>query len=167
MGLDSFRTYPKWIGLLKKKAEKHNLDFDANPANSRRRKSYWFKITSDATAVGGKTHHSNLFGQREGNHIETVYKDEKKLSSAKTELFPNADDFEQIEVLAIVINHETEGEYNPKTDDFLILNEHALEDIPVSGKKQFRDDSNGYPPPYGDHINDWDRVFEPFEITCR
>jgi hypothetical protein len=167
MGIDEFKTYPEWIRLLKEKAEKHNLDFDAEPANSRRRKSYWFRITSDETGVGGKTHHSNLFSQREGNHIETVYKDEKDLSSTKTELFPNKDDFEQIEILAIVINHETEGEYDTETDDFLILDGEALKHIPSSGKKQFRDDSNGYPPPFGDHVNDWGRVFELFEISCR
>ncbi|WP_435183021.1 hypothetical protein [Halobellus sp. EA9] len=167
MGIDQFKTYPKWVRLLKEKAEKHNLDFDADPANSKLEKSYWFEITSDAVAVRGKTHHSNLSGQREGNHIEIVYKDEKKLSSAKTEQFPNANEFEQIEVFAIVINHETESEYDPEIDDFLVLDEEALECIPPSGKKRFRIDSNGYPSPFGDHVNDWNRIFESFEITCR
>jgi hypothetical protein len=165
MGIDDFKTYPAWIRILKDKAEKHDLDFYADPSNSKREESHRFKITSDSTAVVGKTHHSNLFDQREGNHIETKYKDGMELTAGKTELFQNADEFEQIEVLAVVINHETGDEYDPETDDFLILDERALEDIPPSGQKRFRDDSDGYPTPYGDHVNDWKRIFELFEIS--
>ena len=163
MGIDSFKTYPEWVTILKEKAEKYDLRFDADPINPKLRESYWFKIVSDKVAVVGKTHHSNRFGQRDKNQIETVYTDEKELSSEANSLISSDDQFERTEILAVVINHKSEGEYDPELDDFLILDEEALEHVPESGKKQFRDDSNGYPSPFGDHVNDWNRIFELFE----
>jgi len=167
MGIDDFKTYPNWITLLKEKAEDYNLVFNGDPANSKRRQSYYFKITSDTAAVIAKTHHSNQFGRREKDKIEEDYEITKESISSSTDLYPDEDRFEQIEIFAVVINHESVGEYNPETDDFLVLDEEALEYVPPSGKKQFRVDSDGYPYPFGDHVNDWNRIFELFETSCR
>jgi hypothetical protein len=167
MVIDDFKTYPKWITLLKEKAEECDLAFNGDPANSRRRQSYYFKITSDTAAVIGKTHHSNQFGRREKNKIEEEYKVTKESISSSTDLYPEEDQFDQIEILAVVINHESVGEYNPETDDFLVLDEEAFEDIPPSGKKQFAIKSDGYAYSFGDHVDGWDRIFELFESSCR
>ena len=162
MGINSFKTYPEWVTILKEKAEKHDLEFDAEPANPKLRESYWFKIASDKSVLVGKTHHSNRFGQRDKNQIETVYTDERELSSEATSIIPNDDQYERNEILAVVINHKSDGEYNSELDDFLVLNQEALEHVPPSGKKQFRDDSDGYPSPFGDYLNNWNRIFELF-----
>lgn len=167
MGLNSFKTYPEWVTILKQKAENRGLEFDADPVNPKQRNAYWFKIVSNKAAVIGKTHHSNRFGQRDRNQIETVYSDEKELSSEATRLVPSDDQVERTEILTIVINHESKGEYNPETDDFLILDRNALEHVPPSGQKRFRDDSDGYPSPFGDHMNDWNRIFRLFKTSYR
>mgnify|MGYP006914305411 FL=1 len=163
MGINSFKTYPEWVAILKEKAENHDLEFDADPVNPKRRESYRFKIASDKAVVMGKTHHSNWFGQRNKNQIETVYTDEKELSSEATSLIQSDGQYERNEILAVVINHKSDGEYIPELDDFLVLDEVALEQVPASGKKQFRDDSNGYPSPFGAYLNEWSRIFELFE----
>ena len=163
MGISSFKTYPEWVAILKEKTEKRDLDFGADPANSKRQSSYYFKIVSDKAAVKGKTHHSNRSGQRDKNQIENDYTEEKKWSSESNSILSGNDQIDRTEIFSIVINHKSEEEYNPELDDFLVLDEEALEYVPASGKKKFRDDSNGYPSPFGDHVNDWNRIFELFD----
>ena len=65
-----------------------------------------------------------------------------------------------VDVFAIVVDHQSIEQYQPEHDDFLVLDEEILKEVPESGKKGFRITSTGYRDPFDRHQNSWERLFE-------
>lgn len=147
-----------WTALLKEKAEAQNLSFDMNTRGNR---AIYFHVASDEASLIGVTH--NTREENRANHIQLDYSEEVGWVRGNGCPPSRFDIRSTREIVSIAIDHRVPGEYSEDDDNFIILTEEILRTLPDSGKKQFRVDPSGYPPPYNRHVNSWERLFETFD----
>lgn len=123
-------------------------------------KSHHFKIDGARTCAVGKTHHTRE-SKRDGSYINLNSVEEANWKATPEEIpFTIEDDSELVDIFGIVIDHRSSNSYEADQDNFLVLTEDILEEIPESGKKDFRITSTGYRDPFGKYVNSWERIFE-------
>lgn len=148
-----------WLGQLQQRVAKRELSLDTNHIAAR---SFHFSINSDSSCVIGKTHHSKQ-ENRKYSYIRLDYSDEIHWKNQRD--FPSQVEIAQdvVDIFAVVIDNQSDGRYDPDQDDFLVLTEEILEEVPESGKKKFRITSDGYRDPFDRYLNSWERIFENLE----
>jgi hypothetical protein len=159
MGLDDYRNLPPksdWLEELENQAENRELAvcYSYLAANS-----YYFKIEGTETCAVGKTHHTRASDRTESKiNLNTV---EEATWRENLEEIPVTieDDSELVDIFGIVIDHRGPGRYQADRDNFLVLTEDILGEIPESGNKEFRITSTGYRHPFDKHVNSWERIF--------
>jgi hypothetical protein len=160
MSLDDYRDPDpdcNWTALLKEKAEHRGLNFEWQGGTNDYMR---FHIASDNESVLGAVHHSRKTDR--STHIYMDYSEELAwLHDESDPPFNTAKN--DVEILSVVIDLQSEGEYTEKDHDFLILTEDVLREFPESGKKPIRVDAAGYPHPFDKHLNSWTRVFRIFQ----
>jgi len=121
--------------------------------------SHHFKIEGAESSVVGKTHHTRE-SERTDSYIRlnAVYESQWR-ENPEDIPFTIEDDSEVVDVFGIVIDHRSPNGYQADQDNFLVLTEDVLEEIPESGKKDFRITSSGYRHPFGEYVNSWERIF--------
>jgi len=158
MGIDKLlKPQSGWLGELQERVDKRELVLDTHHKAAR---SSHFSIESDSGCIIGKTHHSKKTNRSESyislNSAEEAFWRE----GPKNIPFSIEEDIEIVDVFGIVIDHRSPDFYQADQDNFLVLTEDILEEIPESGKKQFRITSEGYRHPFGKYRNSWERVFK-------
>lgn len=160
MGLDDFKNLPPksdWMEELENQAENRGLTVVYSPVAAN---SYYFKIEGDRTCAIGKTHHTRE-SKRTEHYINLNSANEANWRGQPENIPPElTGDKEIVDIFGIVVNHHSPNGYDPNQDDFLVLTEDILEEIPESGKKAFRITSSGYRHPFGKYVNSWGRIFE-------
>ena len=158
MGLDNFKT-PKsnWMRELENRAE--NSDFSLTYSHTAAN-SHHFKIEGTKTTAIGKTHHTRE-SNRDKSYISLNSVEEANwIDNPMNTPLTVEENFEVVDVFGIVIDHQSSGKYQSDLDDFLVLPDDILDDIPKSGKKAFRITPADYRHPFGKYVNSWERIFE-------
>jgi hypothetical protein len=88
---------------------------------------------------------------------ETNWRDNQEGIPRKIEI---EHDSELVDIFGIVIDHLTPNGYTDDQDNFLVLTECVLEEIPESGNKKIRVTSTGYRQPFDKYQNSWERIFQ-------
>jgi hypothetical protein len=157
MKADDFINWlPSWLSELRRRAEEGNLSFEVEAAGG---KSYNFLIEGTRTCAVGRTHNTRQ-STRDKSYINLNYSDEYRWKEQREFPFALEDNQEVIDVFAIIIDQQSSGNYQQEHDDFLVLDEEILGEIPESGNKAFRITSTGYRDPFDKHQNSWERLFE-------
>ena len=158
MGLDNFKT-PKsvWMDELEDRAQNRGLSLHYFHVAAN---SHYFKIEGTETRAIGKTHHTKE-SNRDGHYINLNSVEEANWKANPEDIpSPIRTDSELVDIFGIVIDHRNSNDHQSDRDDFLVLTEEILDDeIPESGKKEFRITSSGYRHPFGQHKNSWERIF--------
>lgn len=158
MGLEEF-SEPKsdWMAEFEDRAEARGFSLTYSHVAAH---SHYFLIKGNATCAVGKTHHTRE-EERSKSYIPLNSVEEANWGGNPQEIpFAIQDDSELIDILGIVIDHRSPDGYQQDQDNFLVLTEDILEEIPESGKKEFRITTTGYRHPFGKHQNSWERLFE-------
>jgi hypothetical protein len=153
---DFINWLPSWLSELRQRAEERNLSLKTEGAGG---KSYNFQIEGNQTCAVGRTHNTRQ-STRNKSYINLSYSDECRWKEQQESPFDMNDSLEVTDVFAIVIDHQSSGNYQQEHDDFLVLDEEILREIPESGNKAFRITSTGYRDPFDRHQNSWERLFE-------
>jgi hypothetical protein len=158
MGLEDFKE-PKsgWMTELEDHAEARgvSLRYTHVAANS-----HYLLIEGNRTCAVGKTHHTRE-EERGKSRISLNSVEEANWRGNPQEIpFTIQDSSELVDVFGIVIDHRSPGSYQQGHDNFLVLTEDILSEIPESGKKEFRITSSGYRHPFGNYVNSWERIFK-------
>lgn len=157
MNVDDFLNYlPNWLSELRQRAEGRDFSLKTEAAGG---KSCNFQIEGKRTCAVGRTHNTRQSTRGE-SYINLNYSDELRWKEQQDYPFPIEDEQKIVDVFAVVIDHRSPGEYQQEHDDFLVLDEEILEEIPESGNKAFRITSTGYRDPFDRHQNSWKRLFE-------
>jgi hypothetical protein len=161
MGLEDFKK-PKsdWMVEFEDRAEARGFSLRYRHVSSN---SHYFLIEGNRTFAVGKTHHTRE-EERDESYINLNSVEEATWRDNPEEIpFTIQDDSEFMDIFGIVIDHRSPGGYQQDQDNFLVLTEDILEEIPESGKKEFRITSTGYRNPFDKHQNSWERLFENLE----
>jgi hypothetical protein len=161
MGLVDFKKPPSdWMAEFEEHTEARGFLLDYRWYSD---KSTLFLIEGDGKCAIGKTHHCRA-EDRDRPYISLRSAEEANWRENPQDIpSTNVDDYEIVDIFGIVIDHRSPNGYQQDPDNFLVLTEDILEDIPESGKKEFRVRENRYRDPYGRHKNSWDRLFENIE----
>lgn len=158
VGLKDFKT-PKsdWMKRLEKQVQKYELSLYYSHVASN---SHYFKIEANSNCAIGKTHHSRE-KNRNKQHINLNSVEEADWRDHPQRIPDNIEtNYEPVDIFGIVIDHHNSDNYQQDQDDFLVLTEEILEEMPKSGKKGFRITTSGYRHPFDKHLNSWDRLFQ-------
>lgn len=160
MGLDDFVDaighLPNWLSELNRRAKNKDLSMQVEASGGG---TYTFQIEGSQTYAIGRTHHTRQSTRRK-SYIHLDYSDELRWKEQQSSPFALEDNQKLVDVFAIVVDHQSIEQYQPEHDDFLVLDEEILEEVPESGKKGFRITSTGYRDPFDRHQNSWERLFE-------
>ncbi|MFC7027849.1 hypothetical protein ACFQJ5_10035 [Halomicroarcula sp. GCM10025324] len=158
MGLEDFRK-PKsdWMAEFENRVDSHGYSLRYRHISSN---SHYFLLECNGRCVVGKTHHSRE-EKRDKSYISLNSVEEATWRDNPVEIpFTIQDDSELVDVFGIVIDHRSSNGYQQAQDNFLVLTEDILSEIPTSGKKEFRITTTGYRHPFGKHQNSWERLFK-------
>jgi hypothetical protein len=158
MGLEEFETPGSaWMEEVKSRTEERGLLFDYIDRSS---KCELFLIEGDKKYVTGKTHHCRA-KNRDKPYISLNSVEEAKWRENPQNIpFSLKDDYEVVDIFGVVVDHRSSNGYQQEQDNFLVLTEDTLDDIPQSGKKNFSVWKNRYRDPYGKYKNCWERIFK-------
>lgn len=160
MTADEFLKFQSgWLGELQERVDKRGLSLNASHVAAR---SFYFSVNYDSSCIIGKTHYSKQ-ENRKDSYIRLDYSDEIYWKNKRD--FPSSLNVigDVADIFAVVIDNQSDGRYDPDQDDFLVLTEEILEEVPESGKKKFRITSDGYRDPFDRYLNSWERIFENLE----
>lgn len=159
MGLDDFaRT--DWMAELQNRVKDRGFLLKNTRVSS---KSHYFMIQGNKHCAVGKTHHSREENRTEP-YINLNSAEEANWEGKPDEFFLDIEDkFKIVDTFGIIIDHLSPDGYNEDQDNFLVMPEDILNEIPNSGTKKIRIISTGYAPPFGNHLNDWNRIFKNLE----
>lgn len=158
MGLEDFRK-PKsdWMTEFEDRVDAQGFSLIYRHVSSN---SHYFLLEGNGRYAVGKTHHSRE-EKRDKSYISLNSVEEAAWRDGPEEIpFTIQNDSELVDIFGIVIDHRSFNGYQKDQDHFLVLTEDILEEIPESGKKEFRITSSGYRHPFGKHVNSWERIFE-------
>jgi hypothetical protein len=158
MGLEDFKK-PKsdWMAELEDCVDAYGFSLRYRHVSSN---SHYFLIEGNSRCAVGKTHHSRE-EKRDKSYISLNSVEEATWRDNPEGIpFTIQDGSELVDVFGIVIDHRSSNGYQKDQDHFLVLTEDILEEIPESGKKEFRITSFGYRHPFGNYTNSWERIFE-------
>lgn len=158
MGLEDFKRPPSdWMAEFEEHTEARGFLLGYHRRSD---KSSLFLIEGDGKCAIGKTHHCKA-EKRDKPYISLRSAEEANWRENLQDIpFTIIDDYKIVDIFGIVIDHRSPNGYQQDLDNFLILTEDILEDIPESGKKQFRVRENRYRDPYGRYKNSWTRLFK-------
>jgi hypothetical protein len=158
MGLEDFRT-PRsdWMKELESQVEGRGLSVSYSHVAAN---SHHFKIEGVGTCAVGKTHHTRE-EERTGHHINLNAVEEANWRRDPQRI-PSTikSGHELADIFGIVVDHRSTNGYQQNQDNFLVLTEDILKEIPESGKKEFRSTTTGYRHPFDKHLNSWRRLFQ-------
>lgn len=158
MGLDDLlEPGPGWMKQLHTRVGDRGLSLERCHAAVN---SHYFKIEGYGTCAVGKTHHSRKTKRNESYINLNSVEEATWKENPKNIPFSTDEDIEIVDIFGIVIDHRSSDFYQADKDNFLVLTEDILEEIPESGKKQFRITSEGYRHPFGKYENSWERIFK-------
>jgi len=161
MGLEDFKTpTSEWMKEFESRAEVRgcSIKYAHRSGNS-----HCFKIEGIKRSAVGKTHHTRE-KDRTKSYINLNSAEEATWRDNPQKIpFTIQENHELVDVFGIVIDHRSPNGYQQGRDDFLVLSEDILEEIPESGKTEFRIKENGYRHPFGNYTNSWERIFKNFD----
>lgn len=149
MSLEDFRTSElAWLSELHDRAKQRGFSLRTKYVS---RQSWAFEIEAQETFSLGKLHHSRK-EQRDNPKIP--------VNCSEEQTWIDEDAPEVVDVFSVIVDHRSPGEYQPEEDNFIVLSEELLGELPDSGKKEIRITSSGCVHPYDKHLNSWGRLFE-------
>ncbi|CCQ36760.1 uncharacterized protein Nmlp_2601 [Natronomonas moolapensis 8.8.11] len=163
MGLDDFeQPNTDWMAELKDRAEFRGFSLTHSHVAA---KSHYFLIEGNTAYAVGKTHHTRVTSENK-SHIYLNSAEETNWRDNQQDIPPRIEieyDSELVDIFGIIIDHLTPNGYTDDQDNFLVLSECILEEIPESGKKELRTKRDGYRHPFGKYTNSWERLFKNLE----
>lgn len=156
MALDDFlspENLPQWKQTCYDKAEERGHEWVLDRTDLPK----CLAISNGTECILANLHRLEYDEEREGR--KTVY---PKFES-ELEWMDSLDEFdielEIVEVLGVILDYRSPGEYDPEHDYFYVIAGELWEEIPDSGSKRIRTEADGIRSPFDRYQDDWDRIF--------